>query len=229
MTTVSTTPTLDRTVDDRLRSVRVRGAAAALAVSAATISLLLVTKPWGERLDSGADDFLDYDHLLAVRQAAWWGMVVDGLAFAVVGLTLGLGALHLVRRSGRTTAMVGAVLTTLGGILFAMGAAAFATFAWFATAPGLAGSGRSLVDYANDHRGHLLAADMAGFAAFTVGTVVLGVAALRAQVVPVTAVALFLLLTAAMFLPLPGSALDLVQMLQMLLLIGFAVVIWRRA
>jgi hypothetical protein len=70
---------------------------------------------------------------------------------------------------------------------------------------------------------------MAGFAAFTVGTVVLCVAALRAQVVPVTAVALFLLLTAAMFLPLPGSALDLVQMLQMLLLIGFAVVIWRRA
>ena len=150
---------------------RIRVAAAALAACAATIAGLLVATPWGDRLDSSSDDFLDYDYLLEVRDAAWPSMLLDGFAFAVIGLALGLGVLHLTRTRGRVAALVGAVLTTAGGILFAMGAAAFATLGWFATAPGLPdGSGRALVDYANDHPGHLMGLDMAGFVTFTLGT-----------------------------------------------------------
>jgi hypothetical protein len=39
----------------------------------------------------------------------------------------------------------------------------------------------------------------------------------------------FLLLTAAMFTPLPADVLDAVQIGQMLMLIAFAALLWRRA
>src|SRR5690242_13148999 len=91
-------------------SARIRVAAAALGVAAATVAVLLATKPWGDRLDSSADNVLDYDNLLDVRGAAWAATLVDGFAYAVVALTLGLGVLHLVRSRGRVTALVGAVL-----------------------------------------------------------------------------------------------------------------------
>ena len=138
-------------------TVRTRVAAAALATSAATVSVLLATTPWGDRLDSSSDEVLSYDKLLDVREAAWSSMLLDSFAFAVIGLTLGLGVLHLVRSKGRVAALVGAVLTTAGGILFAMGGAAFATVGWFVSAEGLPdGAGQSLVDYANDNPGHLM-------------------------------------------------------------------------
>ena len=132
----------------------------------------MLTTPWGDRYDSSADEVLDYDGLAAVRDGAWAGMLADGFAFAVLGLSLGLVVCHLARGRGRVAALVGALLTTAGGILFAMGGLAFATLAWFAS--GLAEeSGRTLVDYANDHPGHLLGATMAGFFLFTVGGLVL--------------------------------------------------------
>ena len=187
--------------------------------------------PWGDRLDSSADEFLDYDQLLEVRDAAWAGMLVDGFAYAVIGVALGLGVLHLTRTRGRVAALVGAVLTTAGGILFAMGAGAFATFAWFATAPGLPdGSGRALVDYANDHVGHVIGLDMAGFVTFTLGTLVLSAALIRARAVPVVGVIVFVLLTLAQFvMPAGNDVLNYLQIATMVLLVGFAVVVWRRA
>jgi hypothetical protein len=212
-------------------SARIRVAAAALAASAATIAVLLAAPPWGDRLDSSSDDFLDYDKLLEVRDAAWAGMLVDGFAYAVIALTLSLGVLHLVRSRGRVAALVGAVLTTAGGILFAMGAGAFATFAWFATAPGLPhGAGRSLVDYANDHVGHVIGIDMAGFVVYTLGTLVLSAAVIRARAVPVVAVVVFVLVTLAQFvMPAGNDVLNYLQIASMALLVSFAAVVWRRA
>jgi hypothetical protein len=211
-------------------TVRTRVAAAALAASAATVSVLLATTPWGDRLDSSSDEVLSYDKLLDVREAAWSSMLLDSFAFAVIGLTLGLGVLHLVRSKGRVAALVGAVLTTAGGILFAMGGAAFATVVWFISADGLPdGAGPALVDYANDNVGHLMGVDMAGFLLTTVGSLVLAAALIRARAVPVPAVVVYILLTVVQFVGLPGRAMDFLQIAMMLLLIGLGAVVWRRA
>ena len=211
-------------------TVRIRVAAAGLAASAATVSVLLATTPWGDRLDSSSDEVLSYDKLLDVREAAWSSMLLDSFAFAVIGLTLGLGVLHLVRSKGRIAALVGAVLTTAGGILFAMGGAAFATVVWFISADGLPdGAGPALVDHANDNVGHLMGVDMAGFLLTTVGSLVLAAALIRARAVPVPAVVVYILLTMVQFIGLPGRAMDFLQIAMMLLLIGLAAVVWRRA
>jgi hypothetical protein len=230
-TTAAPTTAVAGTTQHTTGPARIRTAAAALAASSFTVAGLLATKPWGDRLDSSADDFLDYDKLLEVRDAAWASMLVDGFAYAVVALTLGLGVLHLARGSGRVAALVGAVLATAGGILFAIGAGAFATFAWIATEPGLPrGAGRTLVDYANDHVGHVIGADMAGFVTFTLGTLVLSVALVRARAVPVPAVAGFVALTLAQFvMPAGNDVLNYLQIAMMLMLVGFAAVVWRRA
>jgi hypothetical protein len=136
----------------------------------------------------------------------------------------------VVGSKGRVAALVGAVLTTAGGILFAMGGAAFASVVWFITADGLEdGAGQSLVDYANDHLGHLMGIDMAGFVVTTVGSLVLAVALIRARAVPVPAVVTYLLLTVVQFVGLPGRVLDFVQIAMMVLLLGLATVVWRRA
>ena len=230
MTTASATQ-LDHPVAPRDHgSGSVRLCAGALALSAATVAVLLATTPWGDRLDSGADAILSYDRLLAVRDAAWPAMLLDAFAFGVIGLTLGLGVLHLARPRGRVTALVGAALTTAGGILFAMGGTAFATLTWFLTADGLPpGTGQALVDEANAHPGHLVGPSMAGFLLITVGSLVLSAALIRARAVPLPAVVAYVVLTLAAFAGLPGRALDVLQIAMMVLLLGFAATLWRRA
>jgi hypothetical protein len=230
MTTTSPTQLDGSVAPGESDSGRVRLTAAALAASAATVVVLLATTPWGDRLDSGADKVLSYDKLRDVRDAAWPTMLLDSFAFAVIGLTLGLGVLHLARAKGQITALIGAALTTAGGILFAMGATAFATFVWFITAEELPrGTGQSLVDYANDHPGHLIGPNTAGFLLTTIGALVLSVALIRARAVPVPAVVAFILLTLAQFAGLPGRTMDFLQIAMMVLLIGLAAVIWLRA
>lgn len=209
---------------------RLRVAAVALGASAATISVLLATTPWGDRLDSSSADVLSYDDLVKVHDAAWPSMLIDGFAFAVIGLTVGLGVLHLVCGRGRIAAVVGAVMTAAGGILFGMGAVGFATIGWFASADGLSdGTGQALVDFANDNPGHLMGPDLAGFLLNAVGSLVLAVALIRSRAVPVYAAVAYILLTLAQFSGLPGRAMDFLQIAMMLGLIGFAAVLWRRA
>jgi hypothetical protein len=230
MSTTSPTQIDARTTVTPTGAGRLRVAAAALAVSAATIAVLLATTPWGDRIDTSKDDVLNYDDLLKVRDAAWPSMLIDGFAFAVIGLTVGLGVMHLARGRGRVAALVGAAMTTAGGILFAMGAVSFATLAWFATADGLSdGSGQALIDYANDHPGHIMGPDIAGFLLTTLGSLVLAAALIRARAVPVLAVVVYLLLTIAQFVGLQGRAVDFLQIAMMVLLVGFAAVVWRRA
>ena len=230
MTTTSPTRPDGSVAPDETGSGRIRLTAAALAASAATAVVLLATTPWGDRLDSGADEILTYDTLLDGRDAAWPSMLLDSFAFAVIGLTVGLGVLHLARAKGRIAALLGAALTTAGGILFAMGGTAFATLLWFITADGLPrGAGQSLVDYANDHPGHLVGPGIAGFLLTTIGALVLSVALIRARAVPVPAVIIYIVLTLVQFTGLPGRAMDFLQIAMMVLLIGFAAAIWRRA
>ena len=114
--------------------------------------------------------------------------------------------MELAPSRGRVAALVGAVLTTAGDILFAMGAGAFATFSWFATAPGPAeGAGRSLVAHANGQVLHLLGPDRAGFVVYTLGSLVLAAAPVRARAVPPAPVAVFVVGTPARFVSPAGN------------------------
>jgi hypothetical protein len=230
MTTTSAAQQLTEPTTSSPGRSRIRVVAGALGAAAATVSVLLATTPWGDRLDSGADEVLSYDKLVPVHDAAWPSMLLDGFAYAVIGLTVGLGVLHLARGRGRVLALAGAVITTAGGILFAMGAAGFAAIVWFAGADGLSdGTGQALVDFANDHPGHLMGPDMVGFLLTTVGSLVLAGALVRSRAEPAYAVVAYVLMVLAQFSGMPGRALDFLQIAMMLLLIGFAVVLWRRA
>jgi hypothetical protein len=208
-------------------ATRIRVVAGALGAAAATVAALLITTPWGDRYDSGADEVVAYDGLHAVADGAWIGMLADGLAFAVLGISLGLVVCHLARGRGRFAALLGALLATFGGILFAMGGLSFATLTWFA-AKVPEDVGRPLVDYANDNPGHALGATMAGFLLFTVAQLALATALFRARAVPVAGVAAYVLLVLAQFAPLPGRALDFLQIAMMAFIVALAVTVVRR-
>ena len=224
ITSPHSTPT---SATDAVAGARIRLVAGGLAAAAVTVAALLVTTPWGDRYDSSADDVLDYDRLAAVRDGAWAGGLADGLAFALLGVTLGIVVCHLVRGPGRVAALAGAVLTTVGGALFAMGSFAFATVTW--SASGISeGAGRELVDYGNDEVAHLLGATMTGFFLVTLGFLTLASAAFRARTVPRAGVAAFVVLVLAQFAPIPGRALDYLQVAIMALLLLLAVAVLRR-
>jgi hypothetical protein len=207
---------------------RLRVVAAALATSAATVAVLVATQPWGERLDSSSEEILSYATLQPHRDAAWPSILLDGFALAVLGISAALATCHLARGRGRVAALLGSLLAIAGGVLCAMGSSAFVTMVWFAT--GLSEEGAAdLIVFANDHPGHLLGVQMAGFALFTLGTLTLSVALARAKAVPLAAVLGFVALTVGLFVPLPGRGIDVVQVAQMLLIGTLAVPLWRRA
>jgi hypothetical protein len=108
-----------------------------------------------------------------------------------------------------------------------MGSLSFATLTRFAS--GVPEDvGRPLIDHANDNPGHLLGATMVGFLLFTLGGLALATALLRAKAVPVAGVAAYMLLVLTQFAPLPGRALDVVQIAMMALLVALAVTVLRR-
>jgi hypothetical protein len=208
-------------------AARIRVVAGGLCAAGLTVAALLITTPWGDRYDSAADEVIAYESLPAAQDGAWFGMLADGLAFAVLGVTLGLVVCHLARGRGRFVALLGAVLAAVGGILFAMGGLSFATLTWFSSVVP-EDVGRSLIDYANDSPGHLLGATMAGFLLFTLGELALAAALFRARAVPVAGVVAYVLLVLAQFAPVPARALDFLQVAMMALCVGLALAVLRR-
>ncbi|BAK36566.1 hypothetical protein MLP_35520 [Microlunatus phosphovorus NM-1] len=203
---------------------RRRVAAVGLGLGALTIAGLLVTTPWGER------NATSYDEIAPVRDAAWAGMLADGIAFAVVGLLFSMTVLSLVRGRGRVPALVGAIVTSLGGLLFAMGSFAFASLAWYATSSAIpVDAGKALMAYAAENPQHGFVPAMVGFLLFTVGSLLLAASLLRSRAVPLAAVIVFAVLTLSQFAGVEGRGLDFVQIALMLLLTGLAVVGFRRS
>ena len=203
---------------------RRRVAATGLGIGALTIAGLLVTTPWGER------NATSYDEIAPVRDAAWAGMLADGIAFAVVGLLFSMTVLSLVRGRGRVPALVGAIVTSLGGLLFAMGSFAFASLAWYATSSAIpVDAGKALLAYAAENPQHGFVPAMVGFLLFTVGSLLLAASLLRSRAVPLAAVIVFAVLTLSQFAGVEGRGLDFVQIALMLLLTGLAVVGFRRS
>ena len=207
---------------------RLRLVAGTLAVASIALAVLVVTHPWGDRLDSSADDVLSYGGLPTDPDTAWAAMLVDVFVFGVVAVCLAIGTCHLVRGRGRVAAATGSVLVVAGGLLSAMGGFAFATITWFATELPEA-SGRDLVSVANDNVAQLLGAEMAGFLCVTLGSLVLAAALFRARAVPRLAITAYVVLTVALFVGLSETAMDLAQAAQVLVAGALAVPLWRSA
>jgi hypothetical protein len=191
---------------------------AILAIGAAAIAVLVLWQPWGER------DHLSYADLEPHRDAAWLGTLVDGLAFAAVGVALGIAVCRLVPAArGAAVATVGAMLTGFGGVAFCAGIVSFGSLAWYATDPAAVppDAGAALMTYVVDNPGHVMGAQMAGFLLYTVGSLLLMVALWRARAVPRLLPVAYLVLTVGVF-AVGGVALNVVQAAQTLLLVPVA-------
>ena len=208
----------DTSSPDAISQGRTTIIAVALGLAAAAEAAVLLWNPWPAR------DDLSYDAVAPVRDDTWLGITIDALGFGTMAVMLGLAVCVLVRARGSRWANAGAVLASLGGVLYAMGAFAFAAFSWYATETEAisAKTGTALMEHAEDNPEHILLPQMAGFLLFTVGSVLLSVALLRARSVPLWIPAGVLLLTVGTFLPVPSRALDLVQAALMAVLIVLA-------
>jgi hypothetical protein len=202
---------------------RLRIVAAALALGALTVAAMLVWRPWGERNAFG------YDDIAPIRDNLWVGSLVDGIGFAVVAVSLGLGTCLLVRGRGSRFANVGAVLATLGGITFAAGSAAHAAVGWVATSDVIsAHTGRALLDFIDDKGGRLMIPAVVGFLLVTLGTLLLATALLRSGALSRWVPIALIVLTVAQF-PVPARVQDFVQIAYMALLVCVAALFAGRA
>lgn len=193
-------------------------AAAGLALGATGLASVLLWHPWPTR------DRFGYGDIAPIRDAMWQALVVDALAFAVTAVTFSIVVCGLARARGAVWATIGAAVTTLGGMAFAMGEFGFATLSWYATdtAATSVESGTKLMAYSVDHPEHGMVVQMAGFLAFTIGSVLLLVALIRSRAVPLWLPVASLVLVVAQFAPVPSRALDFVQVGFMVLLVVLA-------
>lgn len=192
--------------------------ASGLALGATAVASVLLWHPWPTR------DRFGYGDIAPIRDEMWLALVVDAIGFAVVGVTLSIVVCALVRSRGVVWATIGSVLTTLGGITFAMGEFGFATLSWYATETDAipVEAGTTLMAYTVDHPEHGMVVQMAGFLLFTLGPILLLVALIRARSVALWLPIALLILMAAQFAPVPSRILDLVQAAIMALLVVLA-------
>lgn len=201
----------------RTASTVAKASTALLGLGAVAVAVTVLWQPWGGR------DRFGYADLAPHRDAAWLGTMIDGLGFAVVGITLGLAVCLLAPARGAAWANAGAVVAGLGGVAFCAGMVSFGSFAWYATEPRAlpVDRGTALMTYVVDHPGHLLGLQMAGFLLVTLGSLVLMVALWRARSVPRWLPIGYAVLAVANFAA-DGVALNLVQAAQMLSLLAVA-------
>jgi hypothetical protein len=206
------------------RRVHATIVSAVLTLGAVAAAMVVLWQPWGER------DKLSYADLAPHADAAWLGTVVDGLAVAAIGVTLGLAVCRLAHARGYTLATVGAVLTGFGGVAFCGGMVAFGTLAWYATNTDAvsADDGAALMGYVENNPEHALGLQMAGFALYTLGSLVLMSALWRARSVPRWLPIAYLVLTVGLFI-LDGVALNIAQAIQTLSVVVIAYYAWRAA
>ena len=191
--------------------------AATLAVAAGVVAVVLFFRPWPVR-----NSFL-YQELAPVRDAIWTAILVDAIAFATIGISFSLVVCLLVRGRGARIANVGAIVTTLGGVLFAMGAFAFAAMTWYVTDPAAlaAAEGTRVLEYAVANPEHVLLPQMLGFLLFTMGTLILAAAMFRSGSVSRWLPIAIAVMTVAQF-AVHDRALDFVQIgaMAVLILVG---------
>lgn len=198
--------------------------AATLALGAAVVATVLLFRPWPVR-----NSFL-YNELAPVRDGIWTSILVDSVAFAAVAIGLSLVVAHMTPTRGAWLANIGAVLATVGGVLFAMGAFAFAMFTWYVTDTAALpiADGTRLLEYAVANPEHGMLLQMGGFLLYTVGTLFLAGALLRAGSIPRWLPITVIALTIAQFAT-RDRILDFVQIAAMTMLVILAALALRRS
>ena len=215
--TPSGPPTMTATLPAGASPARVRIVAGALALGAVAVAAMLVWRPWGER------DATGYADIAPVRDNLWVGLLIDSTGYAVVAITLALATCLLVQHRGSRWADTGAVLTMLGGVLFAMGQFAHAVLGWFATSEAVSTeAGKALISYAEDNPVRVMLPVMVGFLLVAVGMLLLAIAQLRSHALPRSLPISLIVLTVAQFAPIPGRVLDFVQVALMGVLVCLA-------
>jgi hypothetical protein len=191
--------------------------AATLALAAGVVAIVLLFRPWPVH-----NSFL-YPELAPVRDAIWTAILVDAVAFAAIGISFSLVVCLLAPGRGARIANVGAIVTTLGGMLFAMGAFAFAAMTWYITDPAAlpVADGTRLFEYTVANPEHVLLPQMLGFLLFTVGTLILAAALFRSGSVGRWVPIAIVVTTVAQF-AVHDRALDFVQIgaMAVLILVG---------
>lgn len=198
--------------------------ATTLALGAAVVASVLLFRPWPVR-----NSFL-YQELAPVRDAIWTSILVDSLAFAAVAIGLSLLVVQMTPTRGAWLANIGAVVATVGGVLFAMGAFAFAMFTWYVTDTAALpiADGTRVLEYAVANREHGMLLQMGGFLLYTLGTLLLAGALLRAGSIPRWLPIAVIALTIAQFAT-HDRLLDFVQIAAMAMLVMLAALALRRS
>ena len=195
---------------------------ATLAVAAAIVAAVLAFRPWPAR------NTFDYELLAPIRDSIWTAIVVDALASAAIAITLSLATCLFAQGRGGRIAVIGTFVTTVGGLLFAMGSFGFAGFTWYVTDPVLpAADGARLLDYAVANPDHLMLVSMLGFLVYTLGTLVLAAALFRSGAVPKSLPIALIAGTVAQF-GFSDRALDIVQIVLMGVLVVVGLLLMRR-
>jgi hypothetical protein len=195
-----------------------------LALGAVVVATVLLFRPWPVR-----NSFL-YNELAPVRDGIWTSILVDSLAFAAVAIGLSLVVAQMTPTRGTWLANIGAVVATVGGVLFAMGAFAFAMFTWYVTdtAALSIADGTRVLEYAVANPEHGMLLQMGGFLLYTLGTLILAGALLRAGSIPRWLPIAIIALTVAQFAT-HDRVLDFVQIAAMTLLVILAALALRRS
>jgi hypothetical protein len=152
----------------------------ALVLGAVGDAVLFVWRPGTQR------DALDYADIAPVRDATWLTGVLDAVASGLALTAFAIGVCVLVTRRGRTLATIGAAFTIFGHILLSAGVFAVGVLFWYATEPDALSeeAGTELLDYFQDHLGHLIGPQFVGFASTALGVLIMAGALWRSRVVP---------------------------------------------
>ena len=196
---------------DGVGTVRVRIVQAALGSGSLAVIGFLLVRPGPARGD------LSYAATAAGRDAAWVGHLVECLGYGLAGFGLALATCLIVRRRGAAWANAGAVMVALGGVLFAAMGYTVGVLGWYATAADAlpVSAGTALLAYAQADPARLVAADVAGFALVTLGTLLICVGLWRSAAVPRVLPVVLAVLTLAQFVLPQNRALDVDQALLM--------------
>jgi hypothetical protein len=202
--------------------------AGALVVGAACASAVLAWRPFPERND------ISFTGFAPTADAAWIGALLDGVAVAVVGVSIGLAACCLVTSRGARWALVGVAATGLGGMLFLAGIFGYAALAWYAVQPAVGEpAGTALLDLVEKEPAHVLVPQVVGFLLFNIGTLLVAVALWRGRALHRPLIGVLVLLVLAQF-AFPESMgprrfIDAIQIGIMLVFGAVGLRLWRAA
>lgn len=159
---------------------RARLIAVALVLGSVLEAVLFLWRPGTQR------DALDYADVAPVRDATWMTGVLDAVGSGLAFTAFAIGVCVLVTQRGRTLATVGAAFAIFGHILLAAGVFAVGVLFWYATDTDALSeqAGTGLLDYFQDHLGHLIGPQFVGFATVAIGVLVMAGALWRSGVVP---------------------------------------------